>query len=352
MKQCSNLLFLKLLTASILSLLFLFPKTSISQHVAGFTFVGVPNKIIESPMGPLSEVQTNSIALVPYGFFEKDKTHIIFEHPRQWWGERREGIIQSIIWAHESDIRVLLKPQLWTHNTWIGEHDFENGTDWEEWEQSYSEFILYYAQLAQEMCVEKLCIGTELKAHIKARPEYYSSLIDTIRSVYHGSLTYSANWDHYDEIPFWDQLDYVGISAYFPLISDVNPSVEKMKSAWKPHVKKMKQFSEKLDKPILFTEYGYLSVDGAAGKTWELESKIDQLAVNQEAQSKAFKALFEVFINENWWAGGYVWKWFPNGQGGEGYNEKDYTPQKKKALQTISYFYEKFEKPKPSSWSK
>lgn len=43
-------------------------------------------------------------------------------------------------------------------------------------------------------------------------------LIRQIRRVYHGPLTYAANWSgEYKQIRFWDALDYVGIQAYFPL---------------------------------------------------------------------------------------------------------------------------------------
>jgi len=42
----------------------------------------------------------------------------------------------------------------------------------------------------------------------------------------------------------------------------------------------------------------------------------------------------------NWWAGGFLWKWFPNGEGGEGYNDRDYTPQGKKAEQILKECYQ------------
>ena len=27
------------------------------------------------------------------------------------------------------------------------------------------------------------------------------------------SLTYSANWDHFQHVPFWNALDFIGISG-------------------------------------------------------------------------------------------------------------------------------------------
>lgn len=101
----------------------------------------------------------------------------------------------------------------------------------------------------------------------------------------------------------------------------------------------MSSFASKLNKQILFTEFGYLSVDGCAGKTWELEQNINQLPVNEKAQATAYEALFEHFWKKDWWAGGFLWKWFPNDQGHEGYFEKDYTPQGKLAEKKLRDWY-------------
>ena len=71
--------------------------------------------------------------------------------------------------------------------------------------------------------------------------------------------------------------------------------------AWKPIVAKLKLFSESKHKKILFTEYGYLSVDGCAGKLWEIEPLVKQKAVNQKAQA-----------NEDFWAGGFFMEMVPS----------------------------------------
>ncbi len=96
-----------------------------------------------------------------------------------------------------------------------------------------------------------------------------------------------------------------------------------------------------MKKPILFTEYGYLSVDGCAWKGWEVESKVNQMPINQQAQANAIGALWNTFSQEPWWAGGFLWKWFPEMQGHEGYPERDYTPQGKIAQDTLKYWHQK-----------
>ena len=47
--------------------------------------------------------------------------------------------------------------------------------------------------------------------------QHWWELIANIRQSYSGQLTYAANFDNYQEVYFWDQLDLIGINAYFPL---------------------------------------------------------------------------------------------------------------------------------------
>ena len=63
---------------------------------------------------------------MPYSFFRKNKASIHTLGQAGWWGERPEGICRTIHLAHEKGIKVMLKPQLWTHDQWIGDLDFDN----------------------------------------------------------------------------------------------------------------------------------------------------------------------------------------------------------------------------------
>lgn len=310
--------------------------------IDGVTVVAPPREFPGNPMDHVDQVGAGWISTVPYGMFRIGKTNISFNSGHQWWGEREEGIRTTADLAHSKGIKVMLKPQLWSHTGWIGDQKFESDEEWTEWEKSYTAFISYFAKLAQEDDIEMLCIGTELKSHWKARPQYYIDLIANLRTIYDGELIYSANWDSYNEIAFWDKLDYIGLSAYFPLSEEVTPSVEDLQIKWKPITKQLEKISNNHQKKIVFTEFGYLSVDGAAGKTWLLEKNVKRLAVNEQAQANSYSALFSVFENEAYWGGGFLWKWFPFGQGGEGYNERDYTPQGKKAEQILSNYYQKW----------
>ena len=92
---------------------------------------------------------------------------------------------------------------------------------------------------------------------------------------------------------------------------------------------------------VLFTEYGYLSVDHTAYRHWEHEENIYNLAVNESAQANALDAFYSTWVKENIWAGGFLWKWYPDRKGHQGYFEKDYTPQGKKAEEVIKKWFTK-----------
>lgn len=313
--------------------------TAPSSKIDGITMVAPPQEFSTDPMPRFKQTNADWIAFVPYGFGSIGNPDIRYNLDWQWWGETVNGVKKSIQLAHKQGLKVMLKPQIYYHGSWPGEVDFTTEKEWQQWESNYTKFINFYIDLALEEDVEMICIGTEFKKSIQKRPEYWRKLIVKIKKRYCGLLTYSSNWDSYNEVNIWGDLDYIGVSAYFPLIEQKTPSKRKLLKAWKPKVKGLKKISAHYNKPVLFTEFGYLSVDQCADKTWLLEKKVKSININEEAQAVSLDALFETFWKEEFWAGGFLWKWFPNGQGHEGYIERDYTPQDKKAEKIIAKWY-------------
>ncbi len=313
------------------------------QKIDGITMVAPPQEFKTDPMEDIQDVHADWVALVPFGFSRSGQARVSYGSKSQWWGERKEGIEASVKLAKGKDLKVMLKPQVWIPGAWVGEVDFDTEEDWKIWEDSYRSYIMSFIDIAIEYNVDLFCVGTEYRVAVKKREAFWRSLIKDIKKVYSGKLTYSSNWDSYDKVPIWDALDFVGISAYFPLTEVETPPTMMLTYRWNKHIKKLRKFSSKNDRKILFTEYGYLSVDGAAGKTWELEKEVRSLAINEQAQANGYEALFRSFWKEDFWAGGFLWKWFPDGHGHEGYPERDYTPQNKKAQKVLSEWYGKSE---------
>lgn len=312
----------------------------VPDKINGLTFVAPPEPFSSNPIPAVTEIGANWIAAIPYAFTRPGVPNVRFhEAGGQWWGESPAGVRESIRIAHEAGVKVMLKPQVWLPGSWTGTMDFSSDADWTAWEAAYERYILRFASLADTMQAEMFCIGTEFNNSIQKRPQFWHALIPKIKAVYHGKLTYSSNWDDWDKVPFWHELDYIGLGGYFPLIDDQHPSVEKLKEAWQPIRERLKKFSEAQGKPVLFTEWGYLSVDGCGWRNWELEKGIEGRNINEQAQANCMEAMLATFHNEDWWAGSFLWKWFPNMRGHEGYPERDYTPQGKLAEKTLKKWY-------------
>ncbi|MBK6266312.1 hypothetical protein JKA74_14795 [Marivirga sp. S37H4] len=275
------------------------------------------------------------IAIVPYAFCNAANGEITFDHPRQWWGEKPKGIIETINMAQSIGLKIMLKPHLWVGGQgWAGDLDFEEDSMWLKFEGDYENYLMTYAKIADSLDVELLCIGTEIRNSTRQRAAYWLGIINKIKENYKGKLTYAANWDEYEEVSFWSELDYIGIDAYFPLSSAKNPSKEELVIAWGKPLGKMQHLSEKFNKAVLFTEYGYESMDYATAGHWTLNK--DSLEVNFDTQKVAFESLYNALKDESWWDGGFIWKWHLTQNGLSQRTIKTYTPQNKPALESIS----------------
>ncbi len=310
------------------------------QKINGVSFVASTSPINASHVTPVVDVHANYAAVMPFGFIKDIKTPVIrYNSSKQWFGETKAGVKQYIEVLKDQHIKVMLKPQIWVwHGIFTGYIEMENEADWNALEASYSTFILDYAQLAQKAHVDLFCIGTELEQFVTQRPNYWLALIKKIRQIYKGKLTYAANWDEFKRTPFWDKLDFIGVDAYFPVSTLKTPTVEACLEGWRTHKPIIKQVSEAYKKPVLFTEFGYRSVDYTGKAPWESDRSKTQ--VNLEGQSNATTALFKVFWHEDWFAGGFVWKWFHDHNRAGGVSNSRFTPQNKPVEQIIRTYYQ------------
>jgi len=321
---------------------FIFQISSIqAQKINGISFVASRDKATNEHVKPVVQVGANYAAVMPFGFIRAlDNPTIVYNTERQWYGERREGAKDYIKLLQSKGIKVMLKPQIWI---WRGEYTgylkMETEENWKALETSYETFILDYAKLAQETGTSIFSVGTELEQFVANRPEFWKSLIKKIKVVYKGKLTYASNWDEYKRVPFWDQMDYVGVDAYFPLSEMQTPTVESVIDGWRWWKGELSAFSKVHNKKILFTEWGYRSVDFTAKEPWTSDHSVT--TVNLEAQANTTKATFEALWDEDWFAGGFIWKWFIHHSRSGGSDNNRFTPQNKPAEAVIKSYYDK-----------
>jgi hypothetical protein len=215
--------------------------------------------------------------------------------------------------AHSRGIQVMLKPHVDALNgQWRG--DFNPGAP-DAWFQSYTQFIVHYAQIAQEEGVELYCMGTEFKTISgAANRDRWVAVINAIRNVYSGPLTYAANAtfpaDEFTSVSFWDQLDLIGLDGYFNLTDQNNPTLAQLVSAWTSNrfgeniVAAVQNFADSRQKPLLFTEIGYKSTDGTNREPWNFGLSG---ALDTAEQRDCYEAAFTVWSQRSSWMRGFFW---------------------------------------------
>jgi len=258
-----------------------------------------------TPFAYQSEATASSIV----GYGPQDA---IGEYDRSDLTMTDEDIVDEIRSAHSLGIKVTLKPHLWSSDfwdarEWHGTIRQNSAQDHAQWWACYRALALHYARFAERSQIDMFCIGTELVQMTTTFPEEWKTLIGEIRKTYHGPLTYAAHWDgEFEKIPFWDALDYIGLTAYFPLDAPEGANVEELVSAWQPYRKRIAECQARFQRPVIFLESGYRTVAGAHQKPWLYHGGRRDF----EAQARAYEALFQAFHDLPWWKGNYFWKAF------------------------------------------
>jgi len=294
---------------------------------------------------PFVENNYNWITLVPYcGQENVDSPTLVYHRENRLDVVRRDSIWKTQIEvAHALGFKVFLKPHIWMHNPakgkWRSDIFPTSEGNWNTWQKNYREFILLYAKIAEENNVEMFCVGTELSRLTLEKSDFWKTLIQDVRRVYSGKLTYAANWrNEFEKITFWEDLDYIGIQAYFPLTKNNNPSVKQISEGWQKHLLSMEQVHEKFNRNILFTEMGYKSTADSAIKPWEWIENYSNPKdlVSNETQANCYKAFFGQVWDKEWFEGVHIWQLRSDYVEGDTYLNLDFTPQGKLAEAVIS----------------
>ena len=282
------------------------------------------------------DVNANSVAVVPYAFLANNE--LKYNSSYQWEGEKPEAIRKCIHLSHGKGLKVMLKPHVWIgFGAYTGNYACQTEVQWKQLEEGYRDYIMFFVDMAVEEKVELFCIGTEWGKFVSARPEFWVKLIADIREKYQGKLIYAANWDDFQRVPFWKDLDYIGIDAYFPLSLGANPKLSELTKSWNTITSLIEKYATSQKKEVVFTEFGYKSTTHATISPWEHK---DAGKFSEKIQDLAFQSYFATIWKKAWFKGGFVWKWFHDHSkvGGEG--DLDFTPQNKLAEQTIRANYE------------
>ncbi len=204
---------------------------------------------------------------------------------------------------------ILLTPLFIDDGTWEGEIMPE---DVETWFSHWKEILLHYAELAEETQVEILLLGSELVT-LRNHTDEWDKTIDAIRSRYHGKLSYSVNYwfdrNEYEEVfemTQWQHLDYIGVTGYFELTDKADPTIENLEAAWTNDrygqniIADLETLISRYEKPIVFSEIGYVSRDGTNTYPWDYAPAGD---VDEQEQANCWAAFLNVFSDIEWFHG-------------------------------------------------
>jgi len=291
-------------------------------------------------LDPLRDLGADWISQTPFGWCRSvNDPEIHFSGQRGFWGETDEGLVATARWARQRGLSTLLKPHLWVRRAWCGEIEMKSAAEWRRFFDDYEAFIVHYARLAETNGMPALAIGTELTRTSKRTADWLR-VIERVREVYRGRLTYCANWHEAEDVGFWSALDFVGVQAYFPLRMQ-RATPEALREAWAPIVARLERLHARTARPIVFTEVGYKSLTGSLDEPWLWQT---QGTADYALQRDAYAAMFASVWDRPWFGGAFVWKWHPElgaptappvGR------ERDFTPQGKPALEVIRSYYKR-----------
>jgi sugar phosphate isomerase/epimerase len=214
-------------------------------------------------------------------------------------------------------------------------------TEADQWWRSYDRFVCHMADLAAEAGAEAFSVGSEF-ASLEKYESSWRRLIANVRLRFPGHLTYSANWDHFASVPFWDALDFVSMTAYFTLCPRVEVEgtppdavplpfadlASCVRSGWRTGLDELVRLSLIAKKPAVFSEVGVPSVEGALAGPWNYTL---DAAPDPTAQALAFRVFQDVFLPDgqpaDHFGGCFLYDYWGLG----GLEDKKYTPRGKPA---------------------
>jgi len=210
-----------------------------------------------------------------------------------------------------------------------------NPEDWSEWWASYRAMLYHYCWIAESAKVDLLVVGSELVS-TESKAEQWRQTIDMVRQNFRGLITYSSNWDHYDNIPFWEQLDLIGMNSYWKLGEDHTVSVEEIVARWKKIKRTLYEFQQKKGKPLILLEAGWCSLQNAADESWDYTK--ETVPIDLDLQRRLYEGFFRSWYGEPWFGGFMIWEWPPSRGGPE---NRGYTPKNKPAEQVLREWLKK-----------
>lgn len=272
-------------------------------------------------------------------------------HP--YAGVRRDGSIRfqpaaatgylqrAVDIAKGRQIQLFWKPHLayWGSFDWRGSIEFGDDTAaWRRFFDQYRDFIVDQARFAEAAGITLFSVGLEYQGTTSQEAEW-RRIIAEVRRVYSGRITYAANWDHLEQIPFWDAVDWIAVQAYFPISQEDNPSREALVQGWREPLRRMEALAERYGKPVLLAEIGYDTSAEAARQPWLSQSR--DTVENRHLRLRLMEVALETLESKDFISGMFWWKWIPDQRG-----YRDFAMQSPDVRQVLRRAWRKDDRPR------
>jgi len=276
--------------------------------------VGYHAPVIDERLGRLARLGVDSVSLMPFAGSAPNEPRLSFFSGSPG-SETDVGLIHAARRAHARGMRVFWKPHLWvSRDSWPGDVAMTSDADWVAWWRSYRRYVVQHAVLAEHTGSELFSIGVELGRTLGREGEW-RALIAAVRRVYSGRVTYSGNWwGDYDRVPFWDELDFVGVDAYFPL-AGAGADRAALAEGARRAVAELAAAAARFGRPVILTEVGFAARRDAWASPHEEAGEY-----HEGDQALAYEVLLEALGRPPWLAGVYFWKVYtdPSYEDGKG----------------------------------
>lgn len=290
----------------------------ISAYLKGFNFThegyqiynGYISQRASRSIGYMQGIGSNALAVVPYSYM-RDPASPAYLPFAKAAGEENDASVAHVLYeARQRGMTTLLKPQVWLRGAWPGAVNMNSEQDWDAFFGHYYRWIRHYAMLAEIHGADMLCVGVEFQHASLNKPEKWRQIIQKLRGLYSGKLCYAANWGaEFEQLSFWNELDYIGLNCYYPLSDKESPSREELMAAFEAVLSKAEQVSRRNNKPLLFTEIGFRSIQAP----WKApHAEAGAAPYDPQAQALCYEVVFDCLKNKGWQKGIFWWQWSCN----------------------------------------
>ena len=222
-------------------------------------------------------------------------------------------LISTIKRFHDNNVKVCLKPMVnCKDDIWRAYIDFpdemmHNGQSyWDKWFESYQAFLEHYARIAEYTGCEMFCLGCEMLG-TERKEAHWRKTITAVKEIYSGPLVYNTNHGKEEIAKWYDMIDYIGTSAYYPVEKEPGGSLEEMEDVWESVADRLEGVSKRLGKKVIFMEIGCRSAKGCAMMPWDFTHT--EYPRSEEEQANFYESCLKVMSKRDWFDGFFWWDW-------------------------------------------